>query len=240
MDPYGGSAYGYSPYYGASSYYAGYGSSPYYGYSSYYAGYGTVAQPIGVTASAPTGSTITLSWATSSGAASYQVYQAPGAAGPFALVTTSATTSATISGLNPSTTYYYQVLAVSSVGVQSAPSAVVAATTLASSSTTLAPPTGLTVAGVTPNSVTLSWVASSGASHYRVYSSLYGGAQYVLAGSSTSGVTSATVAGLTPATTYVFYVVGVDSVGTESSPSSAIYVVTSLSQGGVSYLERRR
>ena len=80
-----------------------------------------------------------------------------------------------------------------------------------------AAPTGLTVTNPTSTSLTVNWTASSGATSYTVYKSTASTSGFTSAGS-TSG-TSLPVTGLTPATTYYFYVTASNSAGT--SPNSA-------------------
>ena len=86
------------------------------------------AVPAGLAATAVTSSSVALSWTEPSGsdpAASYDVY-ADGS-----LAVTSSTTSATISGLSPGTSYQFAVAAVDSSGNASAQSTAISATTSA-------------------------------------------------------------------------------------------------------------
>ncbi|HET8661343.1 MAG TPA: fibronectin type III domain-containing protein [Micromonosporaceae bacterium] len=78
--------------------------------------------PTGLSVTGVTCSSVSLSWNASSGATSYRVYRGT------TLATTVTTTSATVGGLNPSTSYSFQVSAVSSAG-ESAKSGAVSATT---------------------------------------------------------------------------------------------------------------
>jgi endoglucanase len=94
---------------------------------------GTVTQPpaapTGLTVSATTASSVSLSWTASAGATAYQILRAPGATGgTFTQVGTSTTPSFTNSGLAAGTTFRYQVTASNPAGT-SAPSAAVTATT---------------------------------------------------------------------------------------------------------------
>jgi hypothetical protein len=84
------------------------------------------AVPAGLSVTAVTSSSVSLSWtepSSSDPAASYDVY-ADGS-----LAVTSATTSATVTGLNPGTSYQFAVAAVDSSGNASAQSAAVSGTT---------------------------------------------------------------------------------------------------------------
>lgn len=88
-------------------------------------------------------------------------------------------------------------------------------------------PTGLSSAGVTSSSVSLSWNASTdnvGVTAYDVYR---GGS---LAG--TTGTTSFTNTGLTASTSYTFTVKARDAAGNVSAASNAVTVSTSAGSGG--------
>jgi predicted phage tail protein len=82
--------------------------------------------PTGVAATTTTSNTATLSWTVSTGAASYRVMFGTALGGPFnaATVTNATSTGATVTGLNPSTPYFFEVIAVDAAGNASAPSAV--------------------------------------------------------------------------------------------------------------------
>jgi chitodextrinase len=125
------------------------------------------SQPGSLTATALDTSRISLSWSASSdnvAVAGYRVYRGGN------LVTTVGTTSYTDTGLSPSTTYSYQVVAVDAAG-NASPAASASATTLAPDTV---PPTqpGNLVASLGKRKVALSWTASSdnvGVAGYRVY-----------------------------------------------------------------------
>ncbi|GGW31595.1 chitinase [Streptomyces lucensis JCM 4490] len=86
-----------------------------------------------------------------------------------------------------------------------------------------AAPTGLTVAGTTSSSVSLSWSAVSGATGYSVYRN----------GTKVTAVTgtSATVTGLTASTSYSFQVTATNAAG-ESAKSAAVSATTPGTGGG--------
>lgn len=91
--------------------------------------------PASLVATAPSSSSIALTWSASTddvGVTGYRVYRA--GSGAFALVGTSASPGFTDSGLLSSTTYSYRVTALDAVGRESAVSNTVSATTLAASS----------------------------------------------------------------------------------------------------------
>ena len=88
------------------------------------------AAPTGLSASALNASQIKLSWTASSGATAYKIQRSPDGSTGWTQVGTSSTTTFTDSGLIPSTTYFYRVLATNGPG-NSDPSNVVSSTTLA-------------------------------------------------------------------------------------------------------------
>lgn len=87
------------------------------------------ATPSGLTATGGSGQ-VSLSWNTVTGATYYGVLRGSGPSGPFALIAKPAGTTYTDTGLQSTTTYYYEVEAVNSAGASS-PSSYVSATTLA-------------------------------------------------------------------------------------------------------------
>jgi hypothetical protein len=91
---------------------------------------GCLAAPTNLTATTVSSSQIGLSWAASSGATNYKIQRSPDGSTAWTQVGTSTTTAFTDTGLSPSTTYYYRVLASSTAG-DSTPSNVASATTAA-------------------------------------------------------------------------------------------------------------
>ncbi len=89
-------------------------------------------------------------------------------------------------------------------------------------------PTSLSASNTTQTTTDLSWNASTdnvGVTGYNVY----------LGGSSIGQVagTAANITGLSPATTYSFYVTAVDAAGNESGQSNTVNVTTLSNGGGV-------
>jgi chitinase len=85
-------------------------------------------------------------------------------------------------------------------------------------------PTNLSVASISSTSIALKWSASTdnvGVKQYNVYKN----GNYV----GYSSTTSYTVSGLTPATTYSFYIIAQDASGNLSSQSNTLTVTTSQS-----------
>jgi len=188
--------------------------------------------PTGLTASAVTSSSVTLSWTASTdnvGVTGYDVYNGT------TLARSVTTTSAVMSGLTASTTYGFTVRARDAAGNASAASTALSVKTSAAAADTTPPstPTGLTAGAVTSSSVTLSWTASTdnvGVTGYDVYNGTALAAS--LAG------TTVDVSGLTAATTYSFTVRARDAAGNVSAASAALGVKTQ-SSGGTAALEVR-
>jgi cellulose 1,4-beta-cellobiosidase len=180
--------------------------------------------PSGVTVSATTSSSVSLTWTASTdnvGVTGYDVYRGGALAG------TATTTSFTDTGLTASTAYSYTVKARDAAGNVSAASAAVTATTQAGTGgDTTAPsvPSSLAVTGTTASSASLSWAPSTdnvGVAGYRVYR---GGVQVGTAAGPTF-----TDTGLTAATQYSYTVAAYDAAGNVSARSAP---VTATTQGG--------
>jgi chitinase len=167
--------------------------------------------PTGLSVTGTTSSSVSLSWAGSSGATGYNVYRGG------TKVASVSGTSYTDSGLSASTSYSYTVTATNSAG-ESARSGAVTGTTAGGGTTIPPTPSGLSVTGTTSSSVSLSWSASSGATGYNVYR---GGSKVA----SATG-TSYTDSGLSASTTYSYTVSATNSAG-ESAKSSAVSATTS-------------
>jgi chitodextrinase len=177
--------------------------------------------PLGLVSSNITGTSFKLSWSASTdnvGVCRYDVYKN----GMFATSVT--TTSAILLGLTKATTYSMTVIAIDAAGNQSALSNVLSVTTLSSSTTdTQRPsiPTGLSSSNITGSSFNLTWTASTdnvGVIRYDVYKN----------GTFATSVstTSASLLGLTNATTYSMTVIANDAVGNQSAVSNQLFVKT--------------
>jgi fibronectin type 3 domain-containing protein len=190
----------------------------------------TAAPPAPTVPAAPTGvmatggtKQATISWTAVSGATSYNIYYATtsGVTPATGTKIAGATSPAVQTGLADSTTYYYVVTAVNSVG-ESTPSVQVAATTLtpAPAPTPPAAPTGVTATGGA-NQVTVSWSAVTGATSYNIYWST-SSAVSTTTGTKIAGVTSPYVqTGLSAGTTYYYVVTAVNSVGESAASARA-------------------
>lgn len=182
------------------------------------------AAPTGVVATAGNGSVV-LSWAASSGATSYRVYQgtSAGAEATTPAATTSGT-GTTISGLTDGTAYYFTVVALNGSG-NSAPSAEVHATPVAPA------PTGLTASAGNAQ-VTLSWTGSTGATAYAIYQGTSAGGEATTPVQTGVTGTTATISGLTNGTTYYFKVAALSGTATGGVSAEASAQPTAPSSGG--------
>jgi hypothetical protein len=131
------------------------------------------ALPPPVTLSAPTTAATNqslnpaLAWGASSGATSYDVYLGTSASPPFA-VNVTGTSYTPAAALNPSTLYYWKVIAKNSAG--SAPaSATWSFTTLPSAPPAVSLTAPTNTASNQLSTVSLSWASASGATSYDVY-----------------------------------------------------------------------
>ena len=125
---------------------------------------------------------------------------------------TSASTTATVTGLTNGTSYVFRIAAVN-----------IAGSGLYSSASSAVTPAGVpaTPSAPTPTagnaSVSLSWTApsanGSAITDYLVYYATSAGGSYTLFGDGTSTSTSATVTGLSNGTAYYFKIIAVNSVG---------------------------
>ena len=176
--------------------------------------------PTGLTASAVTSTSATISWSPSTddrGVAGYRVVR-----DGVLLPGTVAGTTFVDSGLTPATTYSYRVRAVDTGGNVSTDSAELPVSTSATPDLPPSAPTGLAASAVTSTSATISWSASTddrGIAGYRV----------VRDGVLLPGTVASTAfvdTGLTPATTYSYRVRAVDTGGNVSTDSVALPVTT--------------
>jgi fibronectin type 3 domain-containing protein len=131
----------------------------------------TLDAPAGLTVSARTQSSITLSWQAVSGAEGYRVSRSVSSGGPFNPIQTTASTSYTDNaGLTAGTTYYYRVAAYK--GQNESNAAVISGTTVSGEGTIPPPPAkpaGLVVSDTGSGSVSLSWNSVATAVSYDIY-----------------------------------------------------------------------
>ena len=166
-----------------------------------------------------------LSWTADAHAATYNVYQASksGQEGTTPVQTAVAGTSATVSGLQFATTYYFTVAAVAPLGTSQQSAEVQAMTVPAA-------PTGLSATAGNATAM-LTWTASSGATGYNIYQGTSAGSLNGAPVQSGVSGTTATITGLTNATTYYFTVAGVDAGGA-GPPSNEAQATPAAPPGG--------
>ncbi|MDR1225535.1 MAG: fibronectin type III domain-containing protein [Prevotellaceae bacterium] len=162
-----------------------YSSSAYCNFSAGGGGATIPSAPTGVSATAQSSSSISVSWNAVSGATYYEVYYEIGTSSTKNLATTTYSTSYTHTELQAGTTYYYYIKAKNGAGASDYSSNANATT----SSGVAAPsaPTGVT-ASRSPRSseyVTVSWNAVNGATSYKVYYSMSASGSYSLLGTVT-------------------------------------------------------
>jgi chitodextrinase len=177
--------------------------------------------PGGLAATSRAATSITLGWTASTddvGVTGYDVSRDGTLAG------STASTSFTVPGLSPATSYSFAVRARDAAGNVSAPATVTASTTAAAPGADTTPPTAPTALAATAHtadSVTLSWNASTddvGVVGYDVYRG-----SWVVG--STPG-TRLTVSNLSAGATYTFTVRARDAVGNVSGASNAVVFET--------------
>ena len=171
-----------------------------------------------------TSSTVSLSWSAASddvAVTSYDIY----INNVLKTSVSSSNLTVTITGLTPETSYSFYVVAKDAAVNSSPASDGVSGTTTIFIPDTEIPtaPTNLAVTGSSSSTVSLSWTASTdniGVTSYDVYvNSAYK--------SSVSG-TTAIVNGLTPVTTYSFYVVAKDASANSSPQSNSVNGTTTV------------
>lgn len=152
--------------------------------------------PTGLTSSAITNTSATVSWTAVASALSYDVdYKLTSASTWTNAATATTATSVNIAGLTQGTTYNWRVRATCSAG---------SGNYIAAQFTTTAPcgaPAGLTSSAITSNSATVSWSAVSGATSYAVDYKLNSSGTWISATASTTS-TSVSLTGLTSSSLY--------------------------------------
>jgi len=156
---------------------------------------------------------VTLNWSAVSGATGYVLQRATASAGPYTLIYTTASLTATDTGLTANTTYYYQVAATNSGGTS--------AFVTASATTPPAAPTNV-VATPGSSKATLTWTAATGATSYVIGRATTTGGPYTTIASAATGtsyVDSTALNGV--AYYYVIASTGVGGTGVNSTEVTA-------------------
>jgi chitodextrinase len=190
-------------------------------------GYGPLGllAPVGLSVSGLSASTSTLTWPGITGPFTYRVFQATSPSGPFSpsVVGPMTGTGTTVIGLNPTTTYFFQVIAQDAQGNQSPPSNTA---TWTSTSVGLAAPTSLSMSGMTATTAMSNWVAVPSAASYRLSQSQSLNGPFTASATVYLTTTEALVTGLLPNTTYYFQVSAVDATGNPSLASNTAMGLT--------------
>jgi len=188
------------------------------------------AIPLARTASNVTSGTLTANWNPTAGAKTYRLdLSTDSTFGSFTAgynaLDVGGVTSYPVTGLAPTTTYFYRIRAVNDVGASGNSNTISVRTLQAAPGS----PIAWTAAGVTQTSFVAGWGPVAGAGTYRVDVALDNGFATFLAGYQDLDVgadTTLLVPGLTPATDYYYRVRGVNAGGT--GPSSNTIRVTTL------------
>ncbi|GLY28913.1 spherulation-specific family 4 protein [Kineosporia sp. NBRC 101731] len=186
----------------------------------------TPATPAKPSAGALKGTSLTLSWAssTSSGVAGYDVYQGTTKIGSVANGTP-ANTEFDVTGLKPATTYSFTVKARHYDASVSAASPALSVTTPASGTTLPGAPGGVTATQTKSTSTQLTWTyPTSGNGGDITNFRIYDGSALIL--DVPDSVLSVHIGDLDPGTTHSFTVKAVDASGSVSAASTAVTVTT--------------
>jgi len=170
--------------------------------------------------SAPTASTIEVTWGAQTGAATYDVRYGT-TSGTYTTTATNVTSPYTITGLAANTTYYIVVRANNTIG-----SGTSVTSSQTSQKTPTGAPTGLT-ASATPGSVGLNWTATAGATSYKIFRGTTSGSLTELAtGVGTNAYMDTTV---TNGVTYYYAVKSNNGADSALSAEVAIQPIASFS-----------
>ena len=186
--------------------------------------------PGNLATTAVTDTTVSLAWdasAAGSGGAvtEYDVFQHGSQIG----TVDGKTLSYQATGLTPNTQYYFTIFAKDAAGDVSPPSAELPVQTAPSKDKTPpSVPANLRTTGVTANTVSLAWDASTDPNSTVTGYDVYSGATKA----GTFATTSGTIDGLAPSTAYTFTVKARDAAGNVSDPSNAVTATTSAAGGG--------
>lgn len=179
-------------------------------------------------ASNVTANSATLTWtaaaAGSNPVAGYDVYRV---GSPDTVVASSTGLSANVSGLSPSTSYQFYVKAKDSTKLTGPASGTTAVTTASGGFTPPGAPGTPAASNVTTSAATLTWTAAAaGSNPISGYQVLQVGSPDKVVASTGASTLSATVTGLSPSTSYQFYVKAKDSTGLTGSASGTTAVTT--------------
>jgi hypothetical protein len=129
----------------------------------------TLAEPVAVPANCvltPSDTKVGISWTASAGATGYRVYQWDGTEAQLVGQTDASTTSLSVTGLQPGSSYWFYVQAFNPSNTASTPWKMATTTAMTAP---LLPPGNLTAQVILPGQVALNWDASNHATGYMVY-----------------------------------------------------------------------
>ena len=194
------------------------------------------AAPSGLTATAASANQITLAWkASSTSGVTYTVFFGTASGSTSTVLASNVSgVSYAATGLNPSTTYYFTVRAVSgSAGSSPASNQASAATQAAAAP---GAPSSLTAMASSTSQINLSWKASATTGvTYSVYQGTSSGATTTLVASSVNG-TSYAVSGLAASTASFYTVKAVSSAGGVSAASNQASATTQVAAAGACHV----
>jgi fibronectin type 3 domain-containing protein len=189
---------------------------------------GNPRSPTALTAVAASSSEIDLSWTDVSTETGYRVERSTDGTSWTAVATTGRdVTTYRDKGLNPTTTYYYRVIA-TNAGGDSPASDVGSATTQTDPPET---PTGLIALPASSSEIDLSWIDVSTETGYRVERSPDGSTGWAAVASTGQDITTYSDKGLAPTSTY-YYRVYATNAGGDSLTSSVGSATTQTDQPG--------
>ncbi len=180
--------------------------------------------PEAVAAESHSSTAIHIEWHEVAAATAYSIRRTdepPGRVTAWALVATTegGVTAYTDVGLEPATTYWYRVSAITTSGTA-------VASDIVSATTSVAPPEAPSVLAVaTSTTVDLSWADGGRETAYRIERSTEDSIGWSVIGTTGMDVTAYTDSALLPETTYLYRVVATNAGG-DSPPSAAVSVTT--------------
>ncbi len=183
--------------------------------------------PEAVAAESHSSTAIHIRWREVATATAYSIKRTdepPGTSNSWAFVTRTNgdATDYTDVGLEPATTYWYRVSAITTSGAA-------VASDIVSATTSVAPPEAPSVMAVaTSTTVDLSWADGASETGYRIERSMEDSIGWTVIGTTGVDVTAHTDSALLPETTYLYRVVATNAGG--DSPPSAVVSVTTLEE----------
>jgi hypothetical protein len=183
--------------------------------------------PEAVAAESHSSTAIHIEWREVATAMAYSIKRTeepPGTTASWAFVarTSGDVTDYTDQNLEPATTYWYRVSAITTSGAA-------VASDIVSATTSVAPPEAPSVLAVaTSTTVDLSWADGASETAYRIERSMEDSIGWIVIGTTGMDVTSHTDSALLPETTYLYRVVATNAGG--DSPPSAVVSVTTLAE----------